>query len=210
LCARRCLMRRIMARVGHGRECPVRPWPMTSPRTAFFWIVNVSEAKVTWSRMWAGAVSGSMLVVPTHMRTSWRVKGCASSLFSVYSPGRSRKKNAIQIRSAAANEESSAAAWAMAQASWRTPSGIGWRREGGGSALRKLWKRRDRRGSTRAVPGMTRGSGSPAIVCADATKETAAATVEAPTALWEAESRPSRTRTAKTESQKTALLSWAR
>jgi hypothetical protein len=131
------------------------------------------------------------------------------TVFCIF-PRRSRKKNAIQIKSAAASEESSAAAWAMAQASWRTPSGIGWRQEGGGSALRKLWRRRDRRGSTIAVPGMTRGSGSPAIVCADATKETAAATVEVPMALWEAESRPSCTRTAKTESQKTALPSWAR
>jgi hypothetical protein len=64
-----------------------------------------------------------MLVVPTHMRTSWRVKGWESSLFSVYSPGRSRKKKAIQIKSAAASEELSAAAWAMAKLRGGLPVG---------------------------------------------------------------------------------------
>jgi hypothetical protein len=183
-----------MAFTGQAAGWPDRPCPTTSPRTAFFWSENTRATKVAERKESREAVSGSICVVPTQRRTSARVNGCALSELSVYSPGRRRKKKAVHIRSAAASEVGSAADWAIQQAWRRTSRGIGWTRSGAGSNFRYARTRRERRGSMVYEPRIRRGSGRPAIVCADATKAMASATVPARTLLWEAESRPSRTR----------------
>mmetsp|Transcript_30800 Transcript_30800/g.69101 ORF Transcript_30800/g.69101 Transcript_30800/m.69101 type:complete len:215 (+) Transcript_30800:111-755(+) len=137
LWARRWMTRLITARTGHRKASPLRPRPMTSPRTPFFWSVKVSETKVA-HRIWASvAVVRSMRVCPMKSWTSVRRKGVDSSAdpSTVYFPGRRRKKNAIIIMSAVALLKS----WLDARARYaferRTWTGMGLTRLGGGSSF---------------------------------------------------------------------------
>jgi hypothetical protein len=98
---RRWRMRRMTARTGHAWRSPERPWPTVSPRTAFFWSVKMRMTKVAESRVAGDAVSRSIGMPWCQRRTSARVNGCGSFPVMVHLPGRSRKKKASQIRSAA-------------------------------------------------------------------------------------------------------------
>jgi hypothetical protein len=194
---RRSITRRTVARTGHAWGSPERPWPTISPRTAFFCSVKMRATNVEDNRLVGEAVSGSMGNVPFQSLTSARVNGCGLRPKSMNSPGRSRKKKASHIKSAAASEAGVALARAMEQAWWRAWSGIGSTRAGAESMFRKRLRICAKRGWRVVVPSKWQGSWWLAIVCADATWERASATMSAQTNLWEAESRPVRTLIAK-------------
>ena len=132
-CVRRCMTRVAMIFTGHRKGLPLRPRPMTSPRTPFFWLVNSRVAKVARRRSASVDVKRLRRRWPTKSWTSEDVKGVVSEGEDVYSPGRRRKKNARQAMSVIADKETdwAAAAWQMR---WRrTRRGTGLTRLGGGS-----------------------------------------------------------------------------
>jgi hypothetical protein len=116
---RRCRMRRVNAKTGQNTGLPDRPSPITSPRTPFFWVVNVSATKVTRDRSSSGMVVARNRCWPIQHWTSVSVKGVVSDDVPVYSPGRSRKKNARQIMSAMAWVSRVADGCAAKAATWR-------------------------------------------------------------------------------------------
>ena len=108
---------------------------MTSPRTPFFWFVNVSEAKrACWSCS-NGADDKWSRVSPMKSWTSASLKGVLS--LSVYSPGRRRKKKAMMTMSAVAQKDASDAEvdWAKKAMRRMTWMGIGLTRSGAGSEV---------------------------------------------------------------------------
>ena len=128
----RCVTRRTMASTGHREGLPDLPRPMTSPRTPFFWVVNVKETNVAVAMVVMGAVKMSMYVPPVDSRTSDKRNGVVSDGVAVYSPGRSRKKKANAIMSAMAGVlvcPDKVAAWRIHR---RTVTGTGFTRLGGG------------------------------------------------------------------------------
>jgi hypothetical protein len=75
---------------------------MTSPRTPFFWDVNVNVPKVARARSARGMDTAEARRDPIQSWTSARRKGQVSEAVPVYSPGRRRKKKAMIIMSAMA------------------------------------------------------------------------------------------------------------
>ena len=184
----------MIARTGQADGCPERPWPTTSPLLPFFWVTKVRLTKVIADRSSMEAVTYWIGVLLIHKPTSWMRKGWERFVVSVYSPGRSKKKNASHIMSAAARDSASPAAVAMSYAPWRIGRGMGLRRLGGGSWLWYPRSWRAMRGSMVPLPASVRGSALPSMVCACATNRTASATVPHLTGWPLAASRPSRTR----------------
>ena len=77
----------------------------------------------------------SNTVRPTLKVTSDIRNGELSYLVPVYSPGQSRKKKAMMIMSAIACSSGSLEATAMQASRWRTWTGTGFTRDGGGVLL---------------------------------------------------------------------------
>ena len=132
---RRWSMRRSMARTGQSWLQPLRERPMTSPRTPFFWLVNVREAKVVDCMFAMDAVVMFRRCSPMKSCTSHIRKGLVSDGESVYSPGRRRKKKARMIMSEMAWSTGSVPAVAMMEMCRRTLTGTGFTRSGGGSVF---------------------------------------------------------------------------
>ena len=101
-CCQRCIMRRRKASVGHNSGSPVAQWPILSPRTPFFCVLNISITNVAAASSLSVAVAVSNTVRPTLKVKSDRRNGALSDFVHVYSPGRRRKKKAIMIMSATA------------------------------------------------------------------------------------------------------------
>ena len=103
-CCRRCATRRQMAATAHARGCPVAPCPMDSPLTPFFCVVKRRLTKVAAAQVATEDVVAWKGWLPTKNWMSCRLKGVVtvSVLPAQYFPGWSRKKKAIQPRSAIA------------------------------------------------------------------------------------------------------------
>ena len=101
-CYRRWATRRRNASFGHNSGSPVAPWPIFSPLTPFFCVVNASIKNVAAASSLLVAVAGSNTVRPTLNVTSDRRNGELSDFLPVYSPGCRRKKKAIMIMSVTA------------------------------------------------------------------------------------------------------------
>ena len=191
------MRRRTTLRTGHEEGCGVRPWPMRSLRLPFFCLSNVRVTNVAWWRISVAEARGSSCAVECHSWTSAIRNGCEEGPALEYSPGRSKKKKASHMRSAAAREWASPAAVAMDVAWCRRARGIGFTRFGGASDLEKLRRRRVMRVSMVLEPVAHRGSARPMLVNVCATAWIASATVLDRTAWPLAENRPSRTQRAK-------------
>jgi hypothetical protein len=128
-------MRCVHATTGHSTGTPERPRPITSPWTPFFCVVKVSAMNVTRWRSGIVIVVAKKCWCPIQHCTSCRVNGVVSDvLVPVYSPGRSRKKNARLIMSAIACEPGVADGVHARAATWRIILiGMGTTRLGGGS-----------------------------------------------------------------------------
>ncbi len=104
-----------MARTGLAVGELVVPWPTTSPRTPFFWLVNSKAQNVAAARSAGGAVCQLREREPIQMRVSVARNGVDSARRgAVYSPGRIRKKKPSHIISAVAaifGEASCMARW---------------------------------------------------------------------------------------------------
>eukprot|EP00980_Cylindrotheca_fusiformis_P020653 scaffold7703_cov127-Cylindrotheca_fusiformis.AAC.2 len=128
--------RRAAARTGQKEGLPLRPWPITSPRTPFFCVVNSRVTKVAERRRWGGAVRESSRTPPRKNVVSARRKGDVSVRVPVYSPGRRRKKKARQ--SISAMHLAASVALGAEEAPMmckRICTGTGFTREGVGSVL---------------------------------------------------------------------------
>ena len=90
----------MMAWTGHKYGSPEQARPITSPRTPFFCVVKVKEAKRARRSSHSGAARMGRRVSPMKSWTFSSRNGSPS--LSVYSPGRSRKKKAKMIMSEAA------------------------------------------------------------------------------------------------------------
>ena len=128
-------MRRPRARTGQRSGAPLGAWPTTSPLTAFFCLSKVREAKVQERICASVAVLRVRRRCPLKSWTSLNSNGVDSEGLMAYSPGRRRKKNAIQIMSAMAMLRGSLEAVAMAMMRRMTGMGTGLTLLGGGSAL---------------------------------------------------------------------------
>ena len=135
LLRRKCKTRRAKQRTGQRSRSPLRAWPITSPRTEFFCKSNVTAPKVDARISASDADMRSRRTQPSHSCTSLSSKGVDSDFVAVYSPGRSKKKNAIAIMSASMTSAGSSLFLAMNMIFRRTCTGIGFTRFGGGSAL---------------------------------------------------------------------------
>ena len=196
-CRRRWTRRRAAAKTGQQSGSPLRPRPMTSPRTPFFCVVNSSVTKVAPKREESDADARSSFVFPTDRAISQRRNGWASGEAPVYSPGRSKKKKAKMIMSAMACKATSVEAWAVAAMCWMIGSGRGLTRCGGGSCLWKAWSMRLRRWST--WPGLLRrGSGDPRQANVCPTLRSASSTVRERTGSLDGLQVPVRYRRART------------
>ena len=115
-----------MAASAHARGWPVAPCPIDSPLTPFFCVVKRSLTKVEKAQVAAEAVVAWVGWLPTNNCMSRRLKGVVTVSLppAQYSPGWSRKKKAIQARSAIAwsREEPLLAAESM---QWRIETGRG-------------------------------------------------------------------------------------
>ena len=85
-CCRRCVTRRRKASFGHNSGSPVAPWPIFSPRTPFFCVLNISITNVAAASSLSVAVAVSNTVRPTLKVTSDRQNGALSYFVPVYSP----------------------------------------------------------------------------------------------------------------------------
>ena len=132
-CCRRCFTKRHKASFGNNSRSPVAAWPILSPRTPFFYVLNVRITNVAAATSSYVAVALSNTVRPTLKVTSDRQNGVMSDFFPVYSPGRRRKKKAIIIMSTTACNSWSLEAAATQASRRRTWTGIGFTRVGGGS-----------------------------------------------------------------------------
>ena len=103
-CCCRCATQRLMAATAHARGCPVAPCPVDSLLMPFFCVVKRRLTNVAAAQVAAEAVVDWKVWVPTKNWMSRRVKGVVTVLVppAQYSPGWSRKKKAIQARSALA------------------------------------------------------------------------------------------------------------
>ena len=133
-CCRICATRRQMAATAHARGWPVAPCPMDSPLTPFFCVVKRRLTKVAAAQVAAEAVVAWTGWFPRKNWMSHKLKGVV--MVSVppaqYSMGWSRKKKAIQARSAIA--------WSCAEPllsaesmQWRVETGRGRTLPGEGS-----------------------------------------------------------------------------
>ena len=104
LCCLRYATRRRMTATAHDWGCPVAPCPMDSPLTPFFCVIKRRLTKVAAAQVGAEAVVAWKGWLPTKNWMSRRLKGVVTVLVPPvqYSLGRSRKKKAIQARSAIA------------------------------------------------------------------------------------------------------------
>eukprot|EP00980_Cylindrotheca_fusiformis_P024323 scaffold11739_cov107-Cylindrotheca_fusiformis.AAC.2 len=127
------MTRRAAARTGQKSGLPLRPWPITSPRTPFFCEVNSRVTNVAERRRWGGAERVSRRRPPRKKVVSVSRKGEVSERWPVYSPGRRRKKKAKHSMSAMhlAASEAAGACEAPMMCS-RSGTGTGFTREGVG------------------------------------------------------------------------------
>ena len=100
-CCCRCATRRRMDATVHAWGCTVAPCPMDYPLTPFFCIVKRIPTKVAVAQVRAEAVVAWKGWLPTKNCMSCMVKGVVTVSVppAQYSPGQSRKKKAIQVRS---------------------------------------------------------------------------------------------------------------
>ena len=128
-------MRHARIFVGDRNGSPLWLRPTTSPLTPFFWSRNVREQKVA-VRSWASDALGRLSrCCPRKSCTSRASNGVESDGLLAYSPGRSRKKNANPIISAAQVKKGSIIVDATAKIRRRTWTGTGFTLLGGGSSL---------------------------------------------------------------------------
>ena len=123
-----------MAHTWHSVRLPLLPKPMTSPRTPFFWLVNLRVPNVVARMIRLEAVARFIRDRPLKSCTSAVVNGVVSDLPAVYSPGRRRKKKAICAMSAVAVEFALLTAAAVTTMCRIKEMGIGLTRCGGGSS----------------------------------------------------------------------------
>ena len=104
MCCRRCATRRLMAATAHSLGWPVAPCSMDSPLTPFFCVLKRRQTKVAAAQVAAEAVVAWKGWVPTKNWMLRRSKGVVTVSVppAQYSIRRSRKKKAIQARSAMA------------------------------------------------------------------------------------------------------------
>ena len=100
-CRHRCATRRLMAATAHARGWTIVPYPVDYSLTPFFCIIKRRPMKIAAAQVAGEAVVAGLGWVPINNWMSRRVKGVetVSVTLAQYSPGRSRKKNAIQAMS---------------------------------------------------------------------------------------------------------------
>ena len=168
-------MRRPIARTGQRVRSPLGECPTTSPQTPFFCLPNVREQKVEVNMSASDAVVRFSFCMPRKSCVSFSLKGVDSAGLMAYSPGLSRKKNAIQIMSEIAILKLLLEARATVMRQQMTGTGTGLTRFGGGSSLAyalSIWLSL----KTMLPPVSRRGSGAPRAryVCATPCKYSSA------------------------------------
>ena len=135
LCCRRYTTRRLMAATAHALGWPVVPCLMDSPLTPFFCVVKRGLTKVAAAQVESEALVAWVGWLPTKNCMSRRLKGVVTVSVppAQYSLGRSRKKKAIQARSAMAWSQGEPLL-AVASMQWRMEKGRGRTLPGEGSS----------------------------------------------------------------------------